>query len=187
MKRVVVKENGHEFLATQNLRGKSCLSYRKQTFSSTCHKLSHPLVSTMDTTLEDIGLGSGSCGESDDDLAEAPPSLVDEEAHDAFMDTEDEADEEREATSGGDELGNLPGLIDYDYVDDDDDPGLHRRVTLDADENGNLPRPLRRLARSDVPVGIAKADLVYDLEWQQSGEKFDSTTSFPRPSKSNSG
>ena len=28
------------------------------------------------------------------------------------MHTEDEADEEREAMSGGDELGNLPGLID---------------------------------------------------------------------------
>lgn len=94
---------------------------------------------------------------------------------------------EREATSGGDELGNLPGLIDYEYVDGDDDPGLHRRVTLDADQNGNLRRPPRRPTRSDVPVGIAKADLVYDLEWQQSGEKFDSTTSFPRPSKSNFG
>ena len=141
----------------------------------------------MNTTLGEIGLTSDSSGESDDDLADATQSLVHDEAHDALMDTEDEADEEREATSGGDELGNLPGLIDYEYVDGDDDPGLRRRVTLDADQNGNLRRPPRRPTRSDVPVGIAKADLVYDLEWQQSGEKFDSTTSFPRPSKSNSG
>jgi len=55
----------------------------------------------MNTTLGEIGLTSDSSGESDDDLADATQSLVHDEAHDALMDTEDEADEEHR--TGGDE------------------------------------------------------------------------------------
>ena len=134
------------------------------------------------TTLGDIGLDSESSS-SDDDLADE--SLVHDEAFDASMDSEDEADEEREATIGGDEHGNLPGLIDYEFEATEDN-SLHRRVTLEAGENGPLPRPPKRPARNEVPVGIAKADLVHDTDWQESGERFDGTQSFPRPSRSNS-
>lgn len=140
----------------------------------------------MAATLADIGLESCSATSSDDsedDLANITRSSF-VEAHDRTVDADAEADEDRETMAGGDEHGNLPGFIDYAY-EGDDDASLHRRVTLEADERGNLPRP-RQTSAKRVKPSISKADLAFDREWLQSGEKFDGSRTFPRPSKSSS-
>ena len=85
--------------------------------------------------------------------------------------------------AGGDENGNVPGLIDDSHISDDEN--LHRRVDLATLPDAPpavppalppppppVPAPPVGTPVLQVPEGIAKADQKHHIEWFKSGEKF---------------